>query len=85
MDFLPDSGEDSRWKSGVIEYEAVAGARSIFEQREQREQRKIKAIALELHPSVLLKRGKNIAEITRFLEECGYSMSEEFLNAVWSL
>ncbi|HVW19741.1 MAG TPA: FkbM family methyltransferase [Opitutaceae bacterium] len=48
------------------EYEAVLGSPEFFRQRRAR------AVALELHPAVLARRGLDGEKITRFLGECGY-------------
>jgi len=48
------------------EYEAVLGSPAFFRARRAR------AIALELHPAVLARRGLDGGKITRFLAECGY-------------
>ena len=48
------------------EYEAVLGSPKLF--REGR----VKALALELHPHLLARRGLDGQKITDFLAECGY-------------
>lgn len=49
------------------EYEAVLGSLALFRGG------CVKAIALELHPILLAKRGLNPDKITHFLEQCGYT------------
>jgi len=58
------------------EYEAVLGSPKLF--RDGR----IKAIALELHPPLLLRRGLDSAKITGFLADCGYRPWPQSLNLV---
>jgi FkbM family methyltransferase len=48
------------------EYEAVLGSPDLFRSG------RVKALALELHPPLLLRRGLDSAKITDFLAECGY-------------
>ena len=48
------------------EYEAVLGSPDLFRSG------RVKALALELHPPLLLRRGLDSAKITTFLAECGY-------------
>jgi FkbM family methyltransferase len=48
------------------EYEAVLGSRELFAAR------RIRALALELHPQLLAPRGLDAAAITTFLAACGY-------------
>jgi FkbM family methyltransferase len=59
------------------EYEALLGSPKVFEQH------RIKAIALELHPTILAGRGKRAEDITHMLERCGYTLTEAFGNMVW--
>jgi len=54
------------------EYEAILGSRKMFEDGI------IQHIALELHPGILAKRGKNASDILSFLNSCGYSQNENF-------
>ncbi len=54
------------------EYEAILGSRNLFQQK------RIKAIALEIHPSLLNSRGLSADEICQFLESCGYQLSHPF-------
>ena len=62
-----------------FEYEAILGSLELFKER------RIKAIALELHPNAITKRGLDPAEITRLLESCGYETLREFSNTVWAI
>lgn len=59
------------------EFEAVFGAAELFRAK------RIKALALELHPAAITKRGLNPSEITAFLAECGYTRHPGFQNDVW--
>jgi FkbM family methyltransferase len=60
-----------------FEYEAILGSEHIF--REQR----VCAIALELHPSILKRRGLDPNRIIGFLEDCGYTRDTGFENLVY--
>ena len=60
-----------------FEYEALLGSPQVFERH------RIKAIALELHPTLLAGRGKRAEDITEMLERCGYTLTATFGNAVW--
>jgi hypothetical protein len=62
-----------------FEYEVIMGALELFKER------RIKALALELHPNLITKRGLDPAEITRLLESCGYETLREFSNTVWAI
>ena len=59
------------------EYEAILGSREIFRQG------RIRAIALELHPAQLAKRGLGIAPITDFLQEAGFRHAPRFESLVF--
>jgi FkbM family methyltransferase len=59
------------------EYEAILGSRQLFEER------RIKALALELHPAVLEKRGRSAGEIKVFLTAAGYQKKNDYGNSVW--
>jgi len=59
------------------EYEAILGSPRVFERR------LVKALALELHPTLLAKRGKSGVEIESFLRKAGYERANEFANDVW--
>ena len=59
-----------------FEYEAILGSKSIFEEGI------IENIALELHPSILKKRGKLEADILDFLEINGYEQNREYQTFV---
>ena len=53
-----------------FEYEAIFGSKDLFRSGT------IKRIALELHSSLISKRGKDPDSIVKFLEECGYRKEE---------
>jgi FkbM family methyltransferase len=59
------------------EYEVLLGSSEIFMQG------RVRAIALELHPTILEARGKNVDEITRMLTDNGYQAVSGFGNTVW--
>lgn len=61
-----------------FEYEAILGSKEIFERG------KVKHIALELHPSLLKRRGKNGQEILDFLRDCRYERNMNYSNLVLS-
>jgi hypothetical protein len=48
------------------EYEAVLGSREVFTAR------RVRTLALELHPHLLALRGFDSGAITQFLAACGY-------------
>lgn len=60
-----------------FEYEAILGSTELF--KEQR----VGAVALELHPEMLRKRGRRMADITDFLESCGYRSDKELPTLVY--
>ena len=60
-----------------FEYEALLGSPQVFEQQ------RIKALALELHPTLLSGRGKDAGDIEAMLKRCGYRCEETFGNPVW--
>jgi len=60
------------------EFEAVLGSRALFERGS------IRAIALELHPHLLERRGLKGTEITDFLEGCGYRLATATHNLVYT-
>jgi FkbM family methyltransferase len=60
-----------------FEYEALLGSPEVF--REHR----VRALALELHPTILSARKKDAKDITVMLEEYNYTMTGTFCNAVW--
>lgn len=60
-----------------FEYEAVFGSADLFRQQ------RFKAIALELHPSILERRGKSMSEIADFLASAGYRFDPTGNNSVW--
>ncbi|MFH1162123.1 MAG: FkbM family methyltransferase [Candidatus Jorgensenbacteria bacterium] len=55
------------------EYEAIFGSRKLFVEK------RIRGIALELHPRMLAKRGHSEKEIIDFLLECGYNKENLFI------
>lgn len=59
------------------EYEAILGSKDLFTSH------RIKAIALELHPYHLAKRGLSEKDIVDFLSSCGYSLSTLSSNTVF--
>ncbi len=59
------------------EYEAILGSRELFTSHQ------VKAIALELHPVHLAKRGLSEKDIIDFLSSCGYSLSGSCSNTVF--
>jgi hypothetical protein len=61
------------------EYEAILGSQEVFRSG------KIRAIALELHPGAIRKRGLDPEAIPTFLECCGYKRNVDFLNLVYCL
>ena len=60
-----------------FEYEAVLGSPRVFQQQ------RVKALALELHPTILADRGKSAGDTERMLEQAGYRLTETFGNTVW--
>jgi len=62
-----------------FEYEAVLGSPEVFEAG------RIRALALEYHPSVLAARGRPMDDIGRFLMSCGYRQDERYSNTVYLL
>lgn len=60
-----------------FEYEAILGSRRVFQQH------RVKALALELHPTILADRGKSAGKIERVLEQAGYRLTQKFGNTVW--
>jgi len=59
------------------EYEAVLGSPALFQSG------RIKAVALELHPPLLARRGLDPGKITAFLTACGYRPSPQSENLVF--
>ncbi|MEC4985903.1 MAG: FkbM family methyltransferase [Oscillatoria sp. PMC 1068.18] len=51
-----------------FEYEAILGSKELFEQH------RVRAIALELHPYHLAKRGLSAQDIVNFLTSCDYQL-----------
>jgi FkbM family methyltransferase len=60
-----------------FEYEALLGSPEVFKKH------RVKALALELHPWILVERKKEVSDITNMLEECGYKKTEIVNNDVW--
>jgi hypothetical protein len=54
------------------EWEAIFGSPQLFRER------RIKALALSLHPAHLAATGHSTKEILDFLKECGYAPHPEF-------
>lgn len=55
------------------EYEAIFGSKKLFVEK------RIRGIALELHPRMLAKRGHSEKEIIEFLLRCGYNEGNLFI------
>lgn len=60
------------------EYEVILGAKEVFAAA------RVRYIALELHPTILRQRGLDAAEITAFLEQCGYRPDPRFSGLVYA-
>jgi FkbM family methyltransferase len=60
-----------------FEYEALLGSRSVFEEM------RVRALALELHPTIFAKRGKDVLDITKMLETTGYALTKHYGHDVW--
>jgi FkbM family methyltransferase len=60
-----------------FEYEALLGSPEVFRER------RVKALALELHPTILTNRKKDASLITKMLEGYNYRMTEILGNTVW--
>jgi hypothetical protein len=59
-----------------FEYDAILGSPEIFKDL------RVEVIALELHPTLLKKRGFNPNKPKLFLEECGYRVDNQLKNLV---
>jgi FkbM family methyltransferase len=59
-----------------FEFEAILGSPEIFKAG------RIGKMALELHPTILARRGKDIGELNRFLDQCGYRASTGFQSHI---
>jgi FkbM family methyltransferase len=59
------------------EYEVLLGSPEVFEEG------RIRAIALELHPTILAARGKEVSDITDMLTRNGYRQIKSFGSNVW--
>ena len=55
-----------------FEYEAVLGSPDVFRQG------LVEYFALELHPTILSRRGKQEKDIVDFLKDCGYRRDGRF-------
>jgi len=60
-----------------FEHEAVLGSPKVFHER------RIKALALEVHPTILADRGLDAGELTACLSSAGYRHTQPFGNSVW--
>lgn len=61
-----------------FEYEALLGSPRVFQQH------RIRALALELHPTILAGRGKDSRDIITMLESSGYRLTGTSENQVWT-
>jgi len=61
-----------------FEYEAILGSKDVFRGNI------IENIALELHPTILQRRGKSESDILDFLTENGYRRNEEYETLILS-
>jgi FkbM family methyltransferase len=59
------------------EYEAILGSQDLFRRR------RIGALAVELHPAAIQKRGLNKDDIHSFLHDAGYAIDNRFSNIVY--
>lgn len=59
-----------------FEYEAILGSPNIFRER------RVRYLALELHPPLLERKGVEANAIMKFLAECGYVTDRRFRNLV---
>lgn len=59
------------------EYEAIIGSPDVFKEK------RIKAIALEVHPKLLSQRGLKPDDIYNFLKSCGYVQDSIFSDMVF--
>jgi len=60
-----------------FEYEALIGAEKLLKEK------RIKALALEMHPELMRGRGKEPDKIEEMLEGCGYRKDQEAKTNVW--
>jgi FkbM family methyltransferase len=60
-----------------FEYEALLGSREVFRQH------RVQVLALELHPTILANRNKDVGDIAKMLAECDYKMTDACGNTVW--
>lgn len=61
------------------EYEAILGSREVFKSR------RVRRLALELHPVILRRRGLDPSAITSFLSASGYKLDPAYSNLVFAL
>jgi FkbM family methyltransferase len=61
-----------------FEFEAILGSPHLFTEK------RIKAMALELHPAALTARGKSVEELGSFLAGAGYSATTIGGHTVWT-
>jgi FkbM family methyltransferase len=59
------------------EYEAILGSQDLFRSNH------VRALLLELHPHLMLPRGRDPEEIVRFLASCGYRGAPGTQGLVW--
>ena len=60
-----------------FEYEAVTGSTELFRSH------KIRALALEMHPTQIISRGHDPSAICRVLESAGYVLAKGLPTNVW--
>jgi FkbM family methyltransferase len=60
-----------------FEYEALLGSPEVFGQH------RVQVLALELHPTILANRNKDVEDITKMLAGCDYKMTDACGNTVW--
>jgi FkbM family methyltransferase len=61
-----------------FEFEAILGSSHLFTEK------RIKAMALELHPAALTARGKSVEELSSFISGAGYSATTIGGHTVWT-
>jgi FkbM family methyltransferase len=59
------------------EYEAILGSPELFRSN------RVRALVLELHPNLMLPRGRNPDEIVHFLASCGYRGAQDAEGLAW--
>jgi Methyltransferase FkbM domain len=61
-----------------LEFEAIFGSAELFQNK------RIKAIALELHPAALEARGHSATDLILFLERAGYKQHHsKYGSSLW--